>query len=433
MATRFNSRSSSRFNVPGLSSGYDGISAGNLTVPCIGLEDVDEALFNLFDKEIRPQVGGDGKSNVNVPVMFACGERWSMIKNNRALRDRNGSLILPLITMIRTSVVQDPVQDIAGRGINQQTGEFVIRRRLSSSDRTYQNLINRTLIPHQSNLAVSEGEGDQSQLTTSRTIGDLSEDPTVEDGGLLLLDRRRNVYETISIPTPQFYTATYEVTVWTQKLLHMNQVIEQLISSFLPQGNSWRLDTKKGYWFIASVEDNSFNAENNADDMSTDERTIMTKFVVKVPSYILATSVPGAPVPLKRSVSAPFITFDISTGDTGEGKIDGYVEEPFIGSDDPTLPVAGSTLRRDGRSVGETQLYPSRGVVAQHDPARANVPRGHSLKRYKKIVRTDSSGKKTTKYIRIASMNSYVGETVYSSDVDLGDLQLLTVEDDAEV
>jgi len=428
MPTRYNNKSQSRFNVPGLSSGYDSISASDLTIPSVGLEDVDVALFNLFDKEIPFQVGGKDVDLKKVPVLFAAGEKWALLKNGRALRDRNGSLILPLITIMRTSIQQASDNDITGRGINQQTGEIIVKRRLDKSDRGYQNLINRLLLNNQMNLAVAPTNGLAGQITTDRKLGDLTTDPSVHDGALLIPNKRNNIYETIVLPSPQFYTATYECTMWTQYTQHMNQLIEQLVSSFLPQGNAWRLDTPKGYWFVATVNENEYSAESNFDDMSQTERVIKLKFTVSIRGYILATQVPGAPVPIKRYVSSPTISFDIGLRENERIDVDG-VDDPFLGADDPTLPLDDvANKRSDQRQTQSTRLYPNPDVITPEDPALKALPRGTDLAKYRRITGTDNNGNTVSKYVRVVSVNKFTGETVFAADTDLGGLTIVLTD-----
>lgn len=436
MTTRYNMsrQSRSRFNQPPLPSGYDGKSAPEIAVPACGLEDVDRALFDLFDKEIPLTVSPDGAKGdaVKVPIVFYAGEKWALNKRLHGLKDRNNALILPLITGIRTSVVQSPAADITGRGINQQTGEIVIHRRLDKSDRNYQQLINRLLLPHQQNLAVNPGNQDVGQLTTLRDVGDLSDDGNVQQGALLIPDRGNNVYETIVVPSPQFFTAQYDITVWTQYTSHMNQIIEQLIASQLPQGNCWRLDSPKGYWFIASTVDNNYTADLNVEDFSQTERVIRYKFVIQVPGYILASNVPGAPVPIKRYVSSPAISFETVIDESGS---DGGVQDPFLGADDPTLPLTpGDDLvmkeRRDMRDVGNTRLYPHLDANNPQDPALRSLPRGTRPARFKKITGYDKSGRLVDRLYRVKNVNKSTGETVLSAaDASLGGLSIVVTED----
>ena len=420
MTTRYNIKRQSRFGVSPLATGFDSKSSpDDITIPSVGLEDVDVALFNLFDDEIPFQVKTDNDMK-KVPVIFAVGEKWAMLKQGRALRDRNNSLILPLITIGRNTVQQASDSDIAGRGINQQTGDIVVKRKLDKSDRSYQNLINRLLLENQTNLAVATS-ADPAQLTSERILGELKDDPTVVQGGLLLPDRQDNVYEIVVVPAPQFHTLVYEVVFWTQYTQHMNQLLEQVLSSFLPQGNAWRLDTPKGYWFVATVEGNEYAAENNFDDMALDERIVKYKFTVKVPAYVLASPTPGAPVPVRRYLSSPSITFDVS--DSLVPNLSSTSVDPFLGADDPTLPTALATRRNDQRDVNDTRLFPGTKENVD-DPATVNPPN-----RYRKIVGINSKGKQVTRYVKVVTTNKFTGETLLAPDAVLGGLSIVTADD----
>ena len=432
MTTRYNAQPGSRFNVPGLPTGYQGKSISDFTIPSVGIVDVDKALFDLFNEEIPLVVGGEGTESKRVPVVFFAGEKWALNKRLRALRDRNGALILPLCTAVRTIIIQDPVLDITGRGINQQTGEIVIHRRLDKSDRGYQNLINRLFLKHQQNLAVGPTQADPGQLTTIRAVGELENDPTVQQGGLLVPDRRNNIIETIVVPAPQFFTAQYDVTLWTQYTSHMSQLIEALIASQLPQGNVWRLDTPKGYWFLANVDSNTYTADTNTDDYSQTERLVRYKFVIKVPGYILASKVPGAPVPIKRYVSSPTISFTTGIA-TGLELDSGGQDDPYLGADDPTLPLTpgddAPSRRRDQRDHKDTRLLPNVADTNPDDPALKALARGTKPGQFKKVIGIDKDGNQVVKYLRVKGTNAAQGETVLASDASLGGLTIVVTED----
>lgn len=428
MATRFKATGKTRYGQLPLPTGYDGLTS-SFVIPSVGIEDVDLAMFKLFDKELPLHVSEQSDSTLKrVPIVFAGGEKWAMLKKNKPLRDKNGSLILPLITIVRTGHEQSTEKDIVGRGINQRTGEIVITRRLDRSDRNYQNLINRLLLSNQENLAEVE-DGVVSQLTSTRQLGDMSEDGVVQSGGLMLSDRKNNVVETIVVPSPQFITLTYEVTVWTQYTHHMNQLVELLLSSYLQQVQGWRLDTPKGYWFVAEVQEDSGGFETNFEDMSKNERTIRQKFTVKVPAYVFATAVPGAPVPIKRYVSAPEISFTIDSLEAVSST--GTVEAPFLGADDPTLPLSNDRAlirRRDERRSGATLLNQSSANYDEADPALPQNGRGNDLPRFKKLLVKNRDGTVTQKYVRIVSTNRSTGETSYASGVDFGSLSIVSEE-----
>lgn len=413
MPTRFNSNSSTRFGVSGIA---DKTHQGSpdFSIPPVGIEDVDIALFNLFEKEISLKVAGDNVAPKKVPVIFASGEKWAILKKRRALRDANNSLILPLLTIVRNSITQDSSSDITGRGINQQTGELIIRRRLDQSDRNYQNLINRYLLRNQKNVSSNSTlTGVDEQILTDRKIGEDSASRLISDGSFLADVKTKNIYETIVIPTPQFCTLEYEITLWTQYTQHMNQLIEQVMTSFLPQGNCWKLDTPKGYWFIAMVTNNSYEPENNVDDMSQDERIIKCKFAVSVKAYVFAGDSPGVNVPIKRYVSVPSIEFSVGmdpnfpTQDVAD-----LVENPFLGSDDPTLPLSNEKSSRDDQRATGTRLYDPKDPQFSLDPAVSSRMSKSYKPLYKKIPTQNVNGQNDFIYARVYRVNNSLGETV---------------------
>jgi hypothetical protein len=339
MPTRYFSRGQSNQLQPPLPTGYEvGSGPHDLYIPPVGLTDVDRALFNLFKDEISPVVADKGPgAEKKVPIIFASAEKWAMFKKQRGVRDRNDSLIIPLITIVRTDVSQDISSDVTGRGINQQTGELVVRRKLDKSDRGYQALINRFLLRNQPNVAVPSVQSTQESLATERQVGDLADPSYDRQGGPYLESNiTNNIVETIVVPSPQFYTVKYEVTIWTQFIQHSNQIIEKIVSSYLPQGQCWRLDTPAGYWFVASVDGGAFASENNFDDMSQQEKFIKHTFSVVVPAYFFIPRLPGTPIPVKRYVSSPTITFDVDP--SSENELEVTCADPTDTSD-PTLPM----------------------------------------------------------------------------------------------
>lgn len=412
--TRFNARPETRHGVEPLPTGYQKQPAGSgegAFVAAIGVEDADRGLFKLFNTSIPLFVHASPAKRV--PIIFAGGEKWAA-KARKPLRDNNNSLILPLITIVRRGIHQNDSQDLGGRGINQRTGEIMIKRQLDSSDRGYQNLINRLGLKNQESAALNPLDDLQAQqISTSREVGDLTQDDTVQRGGLLVNNISKNVWETLWVPSPQFFTTFYEVTVWTQHMQHMNQIIDALMASMLPQERGWRIDTDKGYWFMARVESESFDADDNFEDTAGTERLVKMKFDVKVSCFLFASETPGAPVPVRRSVSCTSISFGISEQGAGAGA----VMDPFLGADDPTLPNSIDTA---GREKGDTRLL----KTGLNDPALKALPRGHEPAKYRKITGLDSRGKQVVRYVRIKSINRHTGEIVYQP-TDLGDISVI--------
>lgn len=310
MTTRKNAQETN-----GIASGYTGTPENDEFVESCNIEDVDRALFKLFDKELNLQLETKKEGVLEIPVIFATGERFAIIKRKKPIRDHNRALILPLISIARTSVQQTSA-DITGRGINQSTGDLILKRKLSPKDRDYQNILNKLDIRNQNGLAtkdVNSHTSGSAKLRSDRSNAakySLAQD----DGAYLKTPEGNNIYEFIAIPQPQFYTANYTITLYTQYTQHMNQLIQQIINSYLPQGRCFKLTTTKGYWFNAFFQD-SFQPQSNIEDLADSERVIMASIECSVPAYLIAGSDSGSPIPIRKYYSAPQINFNITTND----------------------------------------------------------------------------------------------------------------------
>lgn len=386
----------------GVAGGYAGAPSAEPIPPC-GIEDVDAAVLRAFNSDIGLCVtAADGV--LPVRAIFAAGERWNQVKSRPQLRDKNGALILPLIAMTRTGIAQDPTDDIAGRGINQQTGKLVVRRIVSSNDHSLQRLLNRV---------GARGLGlwrqpHRAPAPDRPEIGDLMRsDRNVAAGGVMVQDLTRSVIETVTIPAPQFVTLTYDIRVWTSYTVQMNEISERLIASYLPSDRAIKLVSPKGYWFIGYVEGDGLKPDGNADAVGDEERLIRAQLTLRVPAYIIATQRPGMPQPTRSTLSSPLVSFDVP--EVEEPKFD-YVEEPFLGADDPTLPrtVDRGNRRSDMRDDASGPI----GTTWRRDPALRALRRGSRLPLYKRDRRA-SICKIDDRYFRSRSVNTAVGETAY--------------------
>lgn len=410
----------------GVPSGYaESSSPHDVTIPSCGIDDLELALFDMFDKELSFEVTVHKETpKKKVPVIFASGEKWSAIKNSKGIRDKTGSLILPLITIVRTSFDQNISSDTCGRGINQQTGEIVVKRKLSSLDRDYQNIVNRLYIKNQKNVAVDSTEVVAGGVSTEREVGSLSQDSDVLDGCLMVPDHLENMWEVISIPSPQFYSTAYDVTFWTQHVFQMDEMIEKLLSSLLVPGNYLRLDSSKGYWFLARMESESISPETNFSDHARAERSIMSKISLRAYGYLVASRAPGVPVSVKRVVSSPTVQFTTSQMQFTTSDYSG-LDDPHLGADDPTLPYdAEKSGRRDQRHVVHDE-FPRRDLSDKGDPARRVDSNGRPYsgrgKYVKRTIVDPKTGKLVERLVRLVSTNSQ-GEEVYAAVSDTSGL-----------
>lgn len=78
---------------------------GRYELKPVTIETIDRAVRDYFDKKLNITVETENDKK-KVSVMFATGERWKLSKED--LRDENGTLILPLISISRTNIDRTP-------------------------------------------------------------------------------------------------------------------------------------------------------------------------------------------------------------------------------------------------------------------------------------------------------------------------------------
>ena len=69
----------------------------------VTLKDIDTSIIKHITNYIKPTVREAGEL-LKVPVMYGNEERWNSVRGRGVLRDRNGSIILPVVVIKRTSV-----------------------------------------------------------------------------------------------------------------------------------------------------------------------------------------------------------------------------------------------------------------------------------------------------------------------------------------
>ena len=285
--------------------------------PSIGIEDVDRAVFKLFDEKLRFQIT-QKKESKKVPVVFASGERFALTRRKNPIRDKNNALILPLISIIRNDIDFSPDQKGKGTAISfRNQPSYTIKKRLSKKDRDYQNVINKIGLTNQKNVSsrrafvlndVVPGNVAKNDEQASRRNG--NNISFSAQSGLINLDPNlgNNIFEIIDIPYPEFIAITYEVTFWTQYIQQANQMMETLIFNFDGQGQEIAMKTDAGFDLVAFFE-KTFTNGSNFDNYSDDERIVKNSISLTIPGYILNPKHPGLPNMARSYFSAPTIDF----------------------------------------------------------------------------------------------------------------------------
>jgi len=376
-----------------LPSGLEGQNIpADFNLPPCGIEDIDKALFNLFDKQIQFTIS-QKEQNRKVPVVFATGERFALIKRKVPIRDENDAFILPLISIRRTGIDQSPNSERLA-----DVGSLTLKRRLSSRDPIYQNLVNPENLLHQEN-ARSENHNLSStdpRSTKPDTVNSRRLNYKTASGGAVISNQlnSHHIYEVITVPFPHFVNVSYEITFWTSYTSHMNQMIEKLVGSYTGTRNQFKIESDKGYWFVA-YPDNSMSSQSNLDDFTNEERIIRYTFNMEVPGYIVASQNPGDMTPFRKFVSAPDIAFDVFTANAP------IVQRPS-GLPDPTGDV-------DKFILSDVADINTAGDIVEN-------PR-HEYLKARTLMRNVLTDEVEIEYLKVLTRNQRKGETVISARI----------------
>jgi len=380
-----------------IKKGYEGFNVPNYEIPSCGIEDVDRAVFNLYDKILAFEVTAK-EQTTRVPVVFAAGERFALTRRQRPIRDKNNALILPVIAIKRGAIGYKTETDAGGTPISfRQTTDYVIRKRLAETDRDYQNIINKLSIKNQSNVSsranfllndISPGNSNIPDKFASRRNGT---GISFGSGGKLAFpiddNLNNNIYEIITIPYPIFIQVNYNVVFWCQYMQQMNQMLETMLIKTTGIGREFQMTTDKGYKFTAFLQ-GSFTSNDNFEEYSGDERIVKCSFDIRVPAYILAPKHPGLGTPFRSFQSAPTINFEIN-------QINQDVNEK------PIIPGSEAAIREF--ILSDVNLINDDGTTNQSrsESSLQTVIETSGKKKYENLVYRDPKAGESIEYGRI--------------------------------
>jgi hypothetical protein len=118
----------------------------------LGIKDIDEAIMYYMEEVIKPTVIQNGTVQ-QVPFIYGAPERWKQIQKDGYYRDKNGKIMLPLITFKRSNI--EKVRNIANKLDANNPHNVSIFQKQYSVNNAYDNF--NTLnnkIPQKVNYAV---------------------------------------------------------------------------------------------------------------------------------------------------------------------------------------------------------------------------------------------------------------------------------------
>jgi hypothetical protein len=409
MTTRFDKTQSSGQAIDlGLELNGPGIP-GDLVVPSCSIEDVDRSVWFLFKDQIPLYFDIKGAQQ-RVPVIFATGERYAILTRRKPLRDQAGAIILPLISIFRSGLTQK--SNLA----TNQTLPITFKRKIAEEDQTYQNLINKSGIKNQNNVASSSRSSPSpGQIATRRKNSiqrDISVSPQINS---------QNIYEFITMPPAKFFKATYEITIWCDYTTQMNKLLDSIMISYQDSNaRTFRLETDKGYWFVGKVEE-ELTTGNNFDNFSEEERLVKYSFNMEVNAFSINPDVDGIGSNLRRFLSSPQINFEMQEYED-QMNIPQRVGAPsgqpsdFILQDELTLddPITGQGIA----NTDSVMMLDTRGNMQRRIESATTSVGGTIAGSDGSYIRNQSGQK-----VIIKSRNTRKGETSFRTFNDL------TIED----
>ena len=196
-----------------------------------------------------------------VPVFWQAPERVYQVKQNKALRDLQGSLILPAISIERTGIAKDPARKgsfqahLYQKNSNGRSGRLVVAQQIKQ-DKTR-------------NFAVATG---------TRT----------NNGGVLQnyfpRINKQVVIQTLSIPIPVYVNVDYRIVIKSEYQEQMNSLVQPFMTR-TGQINSF-LMRRNGHIYEAFIDQN-FAHNNNLSDLGEELRTFETTIDIRVLGYLI--------------------------------------------------------------------------------------------------------------------------------------------------
>ena len=106
----------------------------------VTLETIDRAVHDWFDKTVDAHVEFPNGDRKKVTVGFSAGERWITARQKKGIRDANGVLILPIVSIRRSGI--EPVPSMSSLGT--ETATLQISKRITAKTNDLANLnVNR--------------------------------------------------------------------------------------------------------------------------------------------------------------------------------------------------------------------------------------------------------------------------------------------------
>ena len=235
------------------------------------METIDYSVHDFVDKQLDIFCTTN-KGFKKVPVIWQAAERAFQIKDDKNLRDDNGTLIFPMISISRTGFEKSltnkgvfygnvfPVNDAKG-------GSITIARRINQNKTG--NFLNADTYKKKNKTVGNQGTPGTQQINFP--------------------DRRKAkdkkiVYETITIPAPSYVTVTYNIKIRTEYQQQINEIVQPFVS--VTNGINYLVFKRDGHSYEAFIQ-SDFAATNNITELNAETRVYETDITISVLGYLI--------------------------------------------------------------------------------------------------------------------------------------------------
>jgi hypothetical protein len=229
------------------------------------IENMDRAMFEWLETQIK-SFSKTFKDWKQIPVLWVSAERSVQIKDDKGLRDDDGALILPIITLSRTGMEKD----LKRKG--------VVQAHLPEVNGYQGGVAGYITVAKKVNTRKT---GDFANASSNRTYSGGSPAVNFNTRG-----RRTNkvVYDIYTMPTPVYVMGKYEVSIRTGYQEQMNELLTPLM--VYTGGVNQFVLRREGHLYEGFIEQ-AVTFDNSVGKLGEDERQYNSTLPINVFGYLL--------------------------------------------------------------------------------------------------------------------------------------------------
>lgn len=235
------------------------------------LETIDFSVYDFVDRDLDIFCTTN-KGFKKVPVIWQASERAYQIKNNKDLRDDNGTLIFPMISISRTSFEKSLTDKGVFYGnsfpINDAKGGSITVARKIGQDKTG-NFLNADTYRKKNKIVGNRGNPGAQQINF----------PSRKK-----INEKKIVYETITMPAPSYVTADYTITIRTEYQQQINEIVQPFVT--ITNGINYLMLKRDGHSYEAFVQ-SDFSSNNDITELGAEPRIYETEITIRVLGYLV--------------------------------------------------------------------------------------------------------------------------------------------------